>query len=215
VLLNIDLARQGLSYLRSHPSMLWQAALNAARFELSLPVDVLRWVIDRRPPGKGPTRIELFEADPALGLSLAVDLYGTELAIAAKITVESLENADSQLRLTLRIRDLEVKAPPASPAAMMVQSLDLSRPGSLMTMMPARHAALVDATDDRFVLDLLKIPALGNNLRLRRVLAALSFVRVTHVRADGDLIAIGVDVSPLGIPAAIGRARHATTDGAH
>ena len=103
--------------------------------------------------------------------------------------------------------DLDVQAPPNSPAAMMIQSLDLKRPGSLMNMMPQKHAVLVSTTDDRFVLDLFKIPALARNARLRKALAALSFIRVDGVRARGDLLAIGFHVSPLGIPAALGRAR--------
>jgi len=45
----------------------------------------------------------------------------------------------------LRVANLQLNAPPNSPAAMMVSSLDLSRPAALMNMMPQKHAALVDA----------------------------------------------------------------------
>jgi hypothetical protein len=203
----MDAVRRGLTYLSTNPLVMLQAARNAARFELSVPIALLRWAIDLRPRGKGPTRIDLFNADPALGVSLGVDLYGTELSVSSKIAIERIENLDGELKVELRVSGLEVNAPPGSPAAMMVKSLDLSRPGSLMNMMPKRHAALVDATDDRFVLDLLKIPALAGNVRFRRVLAALSFIRVAHVRADADLLAIRLDVSPTAIPAALSRAR--------
>ena len=90
---------------------------------------------------------------------------------------------------------------------MMIGSLDLSRPGNLMNMMPQKHAALVSADNDRFVIDLLKIPALARNVRFRRALGALSFIRVRGVRADGELMAIGLDVSPMAIPEALRRAR--------
>ena len=197
----------GLSYLGTHPLLLARAARNAVRREISVPLALLRWAIDRRPRGKGPERIELYPADPALGLSLTVDLYGTKITVAAKIEIESVESTPEELKVTLRVRDLDVAAPPNSPAAMMVKSLDLSRPGNLLNLMPMKHAALVSAKDDELVLDLLKIPALAKNAKLRRALAALSFIRVRGVRSDGELVAVGLDVNPLAIPAALGRAR--------
>ena len=203
----INTVRGGLSYLGSHPLMLVQAAKNAARMQLSVPIDLLRWAIDRRPRGKGPERIDLFPADPALGVALTVDLYGTKIDVSTKIAVEGVENGEDSLKVTLRVRDLQVVAPPQSPAAMMIGSMDLSKPGNLMNMMPQKHAALVSASGDTFVLDLMKIKALSKNRALRRVLAALSFVRVASVRADGDLLAIALDVSPTQIPAAMVRAR--------
>jgi hypothetical protein len=187
----LDNVRRGLVYLGSHPMMMLRAARNAARLELSVPIALLRWAIDRRPRGKGPERIELTAADPALGLGLIVDLFGTKLDISARVTIEGIENADGALKVALRVGDLTIQAPPDSPAAMMLGSLDLSRPASLMNMMPQKHAALVSADGDRFVLDLMKIPALGNNAGLKRALSALSFIRVRSVRATGDLIAIG------------------------
>ncbi|HZS37433.1 MAG TPA: hypothetical protein VFF06_11440 [Polyangia bacterium] len=207
----IDAARGALTYFVSHPTVLLQAARNAARFELSVPIDLLRWAIDRRPRGKGPEKIELFDADPAIGVALTVDLYGTKLTVSARIEIESIENLDGELKVSLRVSELHVAAPPDSPAAMMINSMDLSRPGNLMKMMPQKHAALVSAEDDRFVLDLMKIPALAKNARFRRVLGALSFIRVGHVRAGGDLLAIGLDVSPTQIPAALGRAAAAAS----
>jgi hypothetical protein len=204
----LNLVMGGLSYLRQNPFFLVKAAKNAARLDLSVPVDLLRWAIDKRPRGKGPERIELSAEDPALGVSLTVDLYGTKIDVNSKITVESIENNDDELKVALRVSDLSVKAPPGSPAAMMVSSLDLSRPGNLMNMMPAKHAALVDAHDDQFVLDLLKVPALAKNKVLRRALAALSFIAVREVRTDGDLLIIGFRVNPLGIPAALGKLRN-------
>jgi hypothetical protein len=199
----IDALRGGLSFLRDNPFAMVQAAKNASRLELSVPIDLLQWGIDRRPRGKGPERIELFAADPALGIGLTVDLYGTKIDVSAKITVEGIENLKDQLKVTLRVRDLTVKAPPGSPAAMMVQSMDFSKPGNLLKMMPMKHAALVEATDDRFVLDLLKIPALAKNPRLTKVLAALSFVQVRTVRAETPLLAVGLNVSPRAIPGAL------------
>jgi hypothetical protein len=205
----IDAVFGGIHYLRSNPLFLFRAARNAARLELSMPIDLLRWAIERRPRGKGPERIELSAEDPALGVGLTVDLYGTKIDVAAKITVEAIDNGADELSIALRVRDLSVKAPPGSPAAMMVQSLDLAHPGNLIGMMPQKHAGLIDAHDDRFVLNLMKLPSLAKNRRLRRILGALSFIGVREIRTDGDLLVIGLSVNPLHLPAALQRVRGA------
>ena len=192
----MEALRGSWSFVRDNPFALVQAARNAARFELSVPIDLLRWGIERRPKGRGPERIELFAADPAIGVALTVDLYGTKIDVSAQIAIESIENFESAFKIALRVRDLGVKAPPQSPAAMMLGALDLSRPGNLVKMMPGNHAVLVDASDDRFVLDLRKIPALAKSERFVRALAALSFIRIKSVRAEASLLAIGLDVSP-------------------
>jgi hypothetical protein len=202
----INLGMQAASYLISHPLLPLHAARNAVRSEVTIPIALLSWAIDKRPRGKGPERIELFDADPALGILLTVDLYGTKLTVTAHITIESLERVDESLNLTLDVRELKLDAPPGSPAAMMVGSLDLSRPATLMNMMPQKHAALVSAENNRFVLDLMKIKPLQRNETLQRVLAALSFVRVTGTRADGGNLALTLDVSPTRIPSAVRRA---------
>jgi hypothetical protein len=202
----IDPAMHALTYLLSHPLFPIQSARNAMRREITVPLALLRWGIDRRPRGKGPEKIDLFPADPALGMALTVDLFGTKLDVTSEITIEGINLREDALELSLRIANLRLAAPEGSPAAMMVNSMDLSRPAALMNMMPQKHAALVDAKDDRFVIDLLKIKALAKNPYLKRVLAALSFVRVTGVRAEGDNLALELDVSPLAAPSALKRA---------
>ncbi len=202
----IDSARNAFGFFVSHPLFLVQSAKNAVHRELTIPLALLQWAIDRRPRGKGPERIELYAADPALGLRLTVDLYGTKLDVSCELTIESIAPRAESLNLALRVRNLKLSAPKGSPAEMMTQSLDLSRPAALMNMMPQKHAALVEAQDDRFVLDLLKIKALANNVVLRRVLTALSFLSIAGARADGDVLALHLDVSPLRAPGALRQA---------
>jgi hypothetical protein len=202
----IESAMRGLTYLANNPFVLLKAARNAARLEISVPTALLDWAIENRPRGKGPTKIELFDAAPALGVALTVDLYGTPIDVRVKIAIEDIANLADALTVNLRLSDLSVTAPPGSPAAAMIGALDLSKPGSLMAMMPSKHTVLVSAKDDVFVLDLLKIKALATNVQLRRALGALSFIGIRHVEARGDLLAIGLDVKPTAIPNALTRA---------
>lgn len=204
----LNAVHSGISYLRSHPMYLVDAARNAARLQLSVPLDLLRWMIERRPRGKGPERIELYASPPALGVALTVDLYGTKIDVSANMGIEAVESQPDALRLSLRVRDLAVRAPEGSPASMMVQTLDLKRPGNLMNLMPQRHNALLEARDDLFVIDLLKIRKLAENQPLRKALAALSdSVSITRVYTEGDLLVIGINVNPFALPMAVARLR--------
>jgi hypothetical protein len=204
----LAMARSGFSYLTSHPMFLFDAAKNAARLNVAIPLDLLRWAIDRRPRGKGPERIALNADPPGLGLELTVDLYGTKIDVSSRIQIEKVENLEDAFKIALRVSDLQVKAPPGSPAAQMIGMLDLKNPGSLMTMMPQKHAALVEASGDRFVLDLLGVPALGKNRALRRVLAGLGdTLSIKRISTDGDNLLIGFRVDPLALPSSIARLR--------
>lgn len=202
----LSMARSGLNYLGANPMFVVTAARNAVKREITVPLDLLRSLIDRRPRGKGPERIEIRPIPPALGVGLTVDLYGTKLDVASTITVEKIAHVDEALKVSLRVRDLQVSAPPNSPAAMMVGSLDLKHPGSLIRMMPSQHAVLIEANDDLFVLDLFKVRALGENKRLRHVLRAVSdAVAISHVSTHGEHLVIGLHVSPMALPGALMR----------
>src|SRR5689334_22021963 len=97
-----EMIKEGLSYLKSHPAFLFTAARNAARMSLSIPLDLLRWGIDKRPRGKGPERIDLNAAQGGFNVGLTVDLYGTKIDVSSGLHIESIENAVDSLRIALR-----------------------------------------------------------------------------------------------------------------
>lgn len=203
-----ELLTHGANYVRKNPLFLVRAARNAARLEVTIPLDVLRWAIDRRPRGKGPERIEISASPPGLQVGLTVDVFGTKLDVSLHVTVEDVASMGGGLQATLRVRDLAITAPPGSPAAMMVGSLDLSNPAGLLKMMPVRIDALVDAHDDVFVVDLMKFKALARNEVLARVLAiADGAAGVREVRTEEDLLVVGLVVRPSQVPAALLRLR--------
>lgn len=203
-----ELLTHGVSYLRRNPLFLVRAARNAARLEMTIPLDTLRWLIERRRPGKGPERIEVTAAPPGLGVGLTVDVFGTKLDVNVNVTVEDVASSGGGLQLTVRARDLSITAPPGSPAAMMVGSLDLSNPAGLLKMMPMRLDALVDAHSDTFVIDLMKIKPLAKNEVLARVLAvADGAAGIREIRTEEDLLVIGLVVRPAQVPAALMRLR--------
>jgi hypothetical protein len=203
--------RDGLEYLLAHPGYLLTAARNAVRLEASIPLSLARWLIARRPPGKGPERIALSTegtSSGALGVELTVDLYGTKLEVAAELAISNIDLAVDRLGFGVRVRNLRVTAPPGSPAAAMIQSMDFSQPGKLLMMMPGKHAEILDVQGDLFSINLLKLSRLAGNARLRRALAVVGdLVAIKQVRAEADLLVVGLAVHCGALPAALARLR--------
>ena len=197
--------QSGFTYLLSHPEFLLRSVLHAARMRLGVPLDALRWLLEKATRGRLPADLELLPVPPGLHLSATVDVMGTKLGVAATINVESVLFSNESIRVEVRIRDLSIKAPPDSPMAPMIGMMDLSRPGDLLNFMPAKPAIILDADGDLFVLDLMKLPKLKKNPLARRIVAAASEVlAIRELRVEEDLLVVGFRAMPFGLLAALG-----------
>lgn len=200
--------QNGFAYLISHPEFLLRSALNAARLRLGIPLDGLRWMLEKLSRGKLPADLELLPVPPGLHLSATLDVMGTKMGVAATITVETVMFSNESIRLQVRIRDLSIKVPPESPLAGMIAMMDLSRPGDLLNFMPMRPAIILDADGDLFVFDLMKLPKLAKNPMARRIVAAASeVIAIRELRTEDDLLVVGFRAMPLGVLAALGHLR--------
>jgi hypothetical protein len=201
--------QDGLRYLVDNPLFLVRAAAQAARLRLGIPLDALRWLIANLAKGpKVPKDIELRAQDPALGIGASVNMMGTPLRINANLHFSEARMDGEQLLLGLRVRDLKVQAPKESPLNQMIGAMDLSRPGNLMMFLPRRPPALVEARDDLFVLDVLRLGKLGEKQALRKGLLALGdFLGLRNAQVEGDLLVLSFRADLRSLPAAIARLR--------
>jgi hypothetical protein len=97
-----------------------------------------------------------------------------------------------------------------SPVATLIKSgaLDLSKPGNLVKFLPKRPPAIVEAEDDRIVLDLMRVPAISNNFALKRALEVVTpMLNVRAIETDRDHLYVALKASPRGLPAAIAALR--------
>lgn len=209
--IGIEALQDGFSYLLANPVFLVRAAVNAARLRLGIPLDALRWLIARLAQGpKVPKDIELRPIAPGLHVAGSLNMMGTPLRVSATLHFDSARATSDQVLLGVRVRDLAVKAPAESPVTQMVGALDLSKPGNLMMFLPRRPAALVEARDDLFVFDLLKVGKFASNTRLRRGLLALSEILVVRdLSVEDELLVLSLRALPMGLPAALSRVRAA------
>jgi hypothetical protein len=207
------LLNAAVDYMRKNPDELVKAAINATALRFGVPIVALRWLSSRaKLPKRAPRDIDIGSAPPAIRVSLSVEAMGTPMRASAAIGVDEIHLSPDAMRVGLKLSDVKLALIGDSDTAVatLIKSgaLDLSKPGNLVKFLPKRPAAIVEADGDRIVLDLMKVPAIANSARLRRVLAILTpVVQVRAVETDRDHVYVALRTSPRGLPQALAALR--------
>jgi hypothetical protein len=194
-----------VSYVRRHPEELLRAARNAVGLRFGVPISALRWAAGRLNGRKAPRDLEIQAVPPGVRVGATIDLMGTTVRAKATVFVDDLKLGADNLRVELRLADVSLKVLDDSqdtPVAALLKSgaLDLSKPGNLAAYMPKRPALLVEARDDRIVLDLMKHPKIAQDERLRRAIAVVvPFVTVRAIETDPEHLDIALRALPEGL----------------
>jgi hypothetical protein len=191
-------------YAASNPRLLGEIARNALHGRLTVPLDLLRWAATLLPPGGStPADISVIANPPALGLGATLDLMGTQLRVDGAVVIDALETTPEAFKVTLRVRDVRASVLNNldGNVAKLLKSgvLNLSKPASMLNFIPKRPPAILEAKDDRFVIDLLRVPQVAGNPLILKALATLTPVlSVGEIRTEGDNLLIGLKASPSG-----------------
>ncbi len=194
-----------VSYVRRHPEELLRAARNAVGLRFGVPISALRWAAGRLNGRKAPRDLEIQAVPPGVRVGATIDLMGTTVRAKATVFVDDLKLGADNLRIELRLADVSLKVlddTQDTPVAALLKSgaLDLSKPGNLAAYMPKRPALLVEARDDRIVLDLMKHPKIAEDERLRRAIAVVvPFVTVRAIETDPEHLDIALRALPEGL----------------
>jgi hypothetical protein len=134
-----------------------------------------------------------------------LEQMGTLLRGSCVVIVERVEFSDNQARVELRLRDVSLTLfdeTVQTPLAALIRSgtLDLSRVASLVAYLPSRPAALVEAVDDRLVLDLLKVPKWANAEAMHKLVGLLStLLAIDSIETDIDHLNVAIRALPRGL----------------
>lgn len=199
-------------YVRKNPDEVVRAAVNATGLRFGVPLATLRWFAGQISGEKAPKELDISSAPPALRLSAVVDAMGTAVRAQAAIKVDEVTISPDSIRIGVRLRDvkLAVVGESESPVATLIKSgaLDLSKPGNLVKFIPKKPPAVVEAEDDRIVVDLMKVPKIAKEPRLRRALEILSPVLgIRAIETDRDHLYVKLRATPAGLPEALGKLR--------
>jgi len=207
------LLRLATDYLKQHPEEILRALRGALGLRVGVPMDTLRYLARELAFGpKAPKDLVIEAAPPGIRVAATVDAMGTALRAVAVVYVEELDVTLEQIRIGLRIEGLTltVLSDAPSPISGLLKSgaLDLSKPGNLVAFMPKRPAFLIDAKDDRLVVDLMKIPAVARNPKLKQALSIVTPVLgVRALKTKDDHLDLHLKADLSGVPLAIAAAR--------
>jgi hypothetical protein len=202
------------SYLKDHPEELLRVLRNALALRFGVPLAALRWLAIKGAGKKAPKDVQIEAVPPGVRLSASLDLMGTPVRASAVVYVERVRLDEQELRFELRLAEVSLKVTDDSsttPIAALLKSgaLDLSKPGNLAAYMPKRPPILVDAKDDRIVIDLMKHPKFArseNAQRLLRVLAPL--LTVSGIETGPEHLDVALQPFPQGVAEVIARVRN-------
>lgn len=200
----------GSKYLRDHPEELLRALRNLLALRFGVPLDALRFFAGRAGGGKkGPKDLVLEAVPPGLRVGATVELMGTPVRANATVFIERVSITPEELRFEIRLSGVSLKVAddaPESPIAALLRSgaLDLSKPGNLAAYMPKRPALLVDAKDDRVVIDLMRHPKIAKNPRAIRAIALLApLLTVAGIESDSEHLDVTLRAFPDGLRQAV------------
>jgi hypothetical protein len=196
-------------YVRDNPGAIVKAATDATSLRFGVPIAALRWAARQvKPSKKAPTDIEVGSSPPALRFGASVDAMGTPVRATGAVRIDEVTLSADSIRIGIRLSELRLVllGESDSPLAILIKSgaLDLSKPGNLLKVLPKRPVAIIEAEGDRMVIDLLRVPALAKNGRLRKALAVITPVLgIRAIETDRDHLYVALRATPSGIRAAI------------
>lgn len=200
-------------YLRDHPEELLRALRNLLALRFGVPLDALRFFAGRAGGKKAPKDVVLEAVPPGLRVGATIDLMGTQVRAGATVFIERVSITPEELRFEIRLAGVSLKVAedaPESPIAALLRSgaLDLSKPGNLAAYMPKRPALLVEAKDDRVVIDLMRHPKIAKNPRAIRAVALLApLLTVAGIESDSEHLDVTLRAFPDGLREAVGGLR--------
>ncbi len=216
------MVKAAVGYVRKNPDEVVRAAVNATGLRFGVPLASLRWLASQVQGSgkKAPKDVEIASVPPALKLSATVDAMGTPIRATASIKIDEVTIAPDTLRIGVRLRDVKLQVTDdnaESPVATLIKSgaLDLSKPGNLVKFIPKKPPMIVESDGDRIVLDLMKIPKLAGDPRVKKILGILSPVLgIRSIETDKDHLYVKLRASPAGLPEAIAKVKDIVTNGA-
>lgn len=195
------------AFLRDHPVELLRALRAAPKLRFGLPIAALRWLAAEIESPKGPRDVVIDAQAPGIRIAATVEQMATQMRVQAHLTVTQVRLSDVELTVEVRLADVKIKLldeGTQTPLAALIRSgaLDLTRAANLVAHMPAKPPVLVQAVEDRLVLDFMRIPRLAKNHRLRRLIGTVSrLLNVRGIETEGEHLDVLLQLLPGGMSA--------------
>lgn len=193
----VDAARR---YLARHPEELTRAMRNAFGLRVGVPLAALRWLGAQLEAQGTVSGLRIDAVPPGIRVSGHFDVMRTPVRGSATVYVDQIRVTADSIRLAIRLEDVDLalEGDADTPVAMLLKSraLDLTRPGDLVANLPRRPPAIVEARENRVVLDLMRDPKLAEHPLTRPLVGVVSSL-VTLRSVETDPAHLDVAFRPL------------------
>ncbi|MEM9191571.1 MAG: hypothetical protein AAGF12_20525 [Myxococcota bacterium] len=191
-------------YLRRNPTEVARILRSLAGLRLGVPIDVFRWLGDQAASSGKADEVEVDPVPPGIRVAATIDVMKTPVRASSVVYVERILLDGEQARIEVRLENvsLQMAGESDSPVAMLIKSgaLDLSRPGNLVKHIPDKPPLLLEAADNRIVLDLMKHPKIGGNDTVRNFISLFTSVITVHgVETDERHLDVSLRALPDGV----------------
>lgn len=206
------------NYLRRNPQELTRSLWSLLGLRVGVPLDALRWLLERVARSGKVKDPVITEVPPGIRLTATFDLMSTPVRASAVVYIDRMVITPAQIRIETRLEEIwmEVQGDAQGPVAALLRSgaLDLSKPGNLAKYM-ALPPTVVEARDNRIVVDLMKDPKIAGNPMVQRVLPLITPVVTAYaLETDDDHLEVTFRPLPDGLrPAASAIRRHLVRPG--
>ena len=171
-------------YLRRHPDELGRAVRNAIGLRFGIPIEAFRWLAGELLDDDKVEDLVIEADEPGLAVAATFDLMKSRVRGGATIFIDRVEIDGDKMRVEVRLEDVSMTPigdeKTQISALLRAEALDLSRPGDLVAYLPDMPATIVSAHGNRIVLDLMKIPKLGRDPKVRHAVGMLSSLVTLH-----------------------------------
>jgi hypothetical protein len=160
-------------------------------------------------------------ANPGLRVRGQAHALGAPIVFSARLDADGIRVEGDARTVTIRLSDVELSTDENAPGplaeAIRDGMIDTENPATLIGNMMPLPDAIVLAEGQEVIVDLLKLPAIERDQRLRNALAAVtSYLCVTEIEAKDDSIVLELGLLPGGAKeAALSTARAALTPVVH
>jgi hypothetical protein len=205
-------------YLRKRPQEITRALWSLIGLRIGVPLDAIRWGLSQAEKSGKVKDPVVTEVPPGMRITATVDAMKTPLRVSSVVYIDRMGITADQIRIDVRLEEIwaEVLGDAQGPVAALIKSgaLDLSKPGNLAKYLPL-PPTVVEAKDNRIVLDLMKDPKIAGNPRVRRILSLVTPVVTAHgLETDDDHLELAFRPLPDGVrPAASAIRKHLLSPG--
>lgn len=175
----------------------------------------LSWIRDRLAPLSTKLALEIEADSPGLHIHGEANALGAPISFAARIDADGVHVEGMKRTIRFRLTEVSLTTPDDAPGpladAIRAGMIDTENPATLIGNMVSLPEMIVSAEGQDVVIDLMKVPAIARDERLRAaVAAASSYLGVTGIRTANDALVLRLGFLPGGAKeAALSTARAA------